>query len=313
LKITATANIGVKGRYKITSRVPDGNGGLRVHRIWEFPNLITDNGLNGIGVNGNSWYTVIALGTGTAAPDVSDTTLSGTVVSVSSAGTYTEGVETSVSPRYYWGNWSKTFAQGAAAGTWTEIGIGRSSSDLWSRARILDSGGSPSSITILAIEVLTVEYRLEMYQKETDTTGTVSLGGVTYDWTTRAYGVGIRPLIFIGGTWMSVPNVNPIFSATMYSGALNSNYAAPSGNINSSGGVSSSGDYSVATYVSNSFTKQMSYFWSTAHGNVSGGIGSLWVMAAADSICGKIGFVPNIPKDNTRTMSLVFKWVWARL
>lgn len=306
-----SSKIGMKGFFTITSRVPDGEGGLRVHQKLEFQNLITNNGLNGIGTNGTAWSTTIALGTGTATPNVSDTSLSGTVISVTS-GTSTGGDYTAGTPRYRWGNWSKTFAQGAATGTWTEIGIGRSSTNLWSRARILDSGGSPSSITITAIEVLTVEYRLEVYQDETEHTGTIMIGGVIYDWTTRAYG-GLSAFTMMSGSLMAGPSAAG-YACGVWSGALNANYVLPTTGTEAGGATA----VTVAAYVSGSYEKIITFSFPIGGGNLAGGISAMTPLMYGDSFnggdrAGKIGFVPSIPKDNTKIMTMTFKWTWGRL
>ena len=106
MNVKANAGLGFEGRFSITARNPDGS----IRLIREFKNLITDLGLNGIGTNGTAWSTLIGLGTGTATPSVSDTSLSGTVISVT-GGTSSAGAVTS-SPRYDWGRWTRTFAQG---------------------------------------------------------------------------------------------------------------------------------------------------------------------------------------------------------
>jgi hypothetical protein len=325
--VLPAAKIGCRGFFRLTSRVPDGKGGLRVHRQHDIPdwipNLITDNGLNGVGTDGISWANTIALGTGTATPNVADTSLSGTVVSVT-GGTATSGAYTAGTPRYKWVNWSKTFSQGAVTGTWTEIGIGRTSTNLWSRARILDSGGSPSSVTYTSIEVVTVEYRLEVYQDEVERTGTVVIAGVTYGWTTRAYD-GLRPgqtsFVFqsstsglITGNLMVPGGTGNSYAAGIYSGALNANYAVPSTGT-SQGGVNSR---SVAAYASGSYTKVMTLNWVESGGNIAGGIAAVVPYIQGEGFnggdqAGKIGFSPAIPKDNTKVMSLTFSWTWGRL
>jgi len=57
------------------------------------------------------------------------------------------------------------FPRGTAAGTWTEIGVGNSSSDLWSHSKFSEP------LVLGEFDTLTVEYELRMY---------VSLGGGSY-------------------------------------------------------------------------------------------------------------------------------------
>ena len=67
-----------------------------------------------------------------------------------------------------------TFAAGVATGTWSEIGVGPAASGgaitlepsppyLLSHALIVDGGGSPTTISVLASEQLVVTYTLQLY------------------------------------------------------------------------------------------------------------------------------------------------------
>jgi hypothetical protein len=302
--------LGLQGFYKITVRGPDGD----IRRQLEFPNLITNLGLNGIGTDGTSWMTKVALGTGTGAPAVGDTSLSGTVVQTTesiASGQYTSGTVTGP-PQYGYSRYSAVFTQGQATGTWTEVGIGRNSTTLWSRALILDGGGNSTSLTIQAIEQLTVEYELRCYMNLNDVTGNVTISGTSYAYTIRPFNQ-LYPYWMVQGGWMYGAGT-PSYAVAVYNGALNAAWVDPSGTSSTING----GTVTVAAYSSNSYTKVVTDTWPIDYGNLSGGVTVVMPFIIGDANNGgggrnfKFGFNPALPKDNTKTMSLTFSYTWSR-
>src|SRR5690606_8917143 len=100
---------------------------------------------------------------------------------------------TSAAPYYTWMRKTFRFAAGVATGNLSEVGISwLTTGALFSRALILDSGGLPTTITVLADEVVDVTYEFRIMAKTDDETGSVtftgSIGG-TYDWTMRSVSV----------------------------------------------------------------------------------------------------------------------------
>lgn len=310
MSIKLKAGFGFEGRFTLTARNPDGS----VRLIREFKNLITDLGLNGIGTNGASWATNICLGTGTATPNVADTALSGTVISVT-GGSGTSG-DVAVSPRYSWSRWTRAFAQGAATGIWTEIGIGRTSTALWSRALILDGLGAPTSLPIIATDILTVEYELRVYYNEADVTGTREISGVSTSYIVRPYQARYDIASkAITGTWMSGPSIDTRPGLMVWNGALNAAWAGPAGAA--AGGFGSTTPYTVGAYVSSSYEKVVVCTCGISELNVAGGITVAVPMLWGDYFDGgatpfKFGFTPGIAKDATKIMSLTFSFSWAR-
>ena len=301
--------LGLQGFYKITCRLPDGT----ISQQLEFPNLITDLGLNGIGTNGTSWMTSVSLGTGTGAPANGDTALSGTVVSTTTVSAPTGAIVTGP-PRYASDTYSATFAQGVATGTWTEVGIGRNSTTLWSRALILDGSGNSTSLTVIAIEQLTVEYQLRCYMNASDVTGNITISGTSHAYTVRP-NVDVYPRSLVDGSWMmaSVGGVGGPFSVQGNNGALNAAWVDPAGtSFSYTGGL-----FTVAAYSSTSYTKVCTHTWSVDYGNLSGGITVLRPYLRGDGNNGgamgfKFGFNAALPKDNTKTMSMTFSYTWSR-
>jgi hypothetical protein len=293
--------IGLTGEYKL---VKWKNGHVVQETPW-FDNLILDAGLNRWGTGAIIDRTVI--GTGTAAPDASQTSLQ----SFSASSTNTTGITTSVTNSgaslYYnelvRGN---RFAAGTLNGTYTEVGVGWGDTTLFSRALIVDGSGNPTSITVLSDEVLDVYYRFRKYPPLTDVTGSRVISGVSYSYTLRAslvtssstsQGWGVNTgagVFFVGGFGQGL----------VFSGAIGAITGSPSGSAAQSSSVS------TGTYSNNSLTATGSYVYNLPEGNV-GSIRS----AVANTNLGasfQCEFDPVIPKDNTKTLTLNWSVTWGR-
>ena len=173
--------VGVCGHYRIERIKPD----FGIIGSLEFPNLITDLGLDTLGGVFN-WIRC-HLGTGTATPHPTDVSLSSFGVNVQAANpSMTNG--NSGTPDYYqWGRYTWLSAIGGATGNWTEIGISdqNTNGNLRSRALILDQFGNPTTFTVLSDEQIQVFYEFRTYLKLTDTLSTISVSGVDYNTITR--------------------------------------------------------------------------------------------------------------------------------
>ena len=188
----------VAGQYTIRKYKADTNE--LIQEVGPFDNLITNQGLNRVGTAefGNSVF----IGTGTAPPAVTDTQL-GTYLNYTATaapgGAWDFALLQGGSPDYWVqgaGTWR--FAAGTATGTLTEVGFGwftgapytEPNHRVSSRALIVDSGGSPISITVLPDEYLDVTYSLRYYPYVgSDVVQTVVISGVNYTFTTRALGL----------------------------------------------------------------------------------------------------------------------------
>lgn len=197
------------------------------------------------------------------------------------------------------------FAQGAAAGNLSEVGIGwAASGNLFSRAHILDGGGNPTTITVLPTEFLDVTYELRLFPSLTDTSHSTVISGVTHTGTIRSASVG---------SWDSVPssgvsNTSSIFY-TAFNGAIGANTAGPTG---TSSGVTA---VTIAAYVNGSYSRDFIIDFGLNDGNLAGGISAMRIGAATISSTlhsGQISFSPAIAKDATKTLSVTFRKSWAR-
>lgn len=302
--------IGLTGHFSIDIYNPE----TGEHREYEFDNLITNGGLERLGTAGSGFVVdYVQVGTGSTAPANTDSALAnwlagtrrisgggtGPTVTASYGGNPTYHTETT----YTW-----EFDQGAAAGNLSEIGVGwASSGSLFSRALIVDGSNNPTTITVQAIEFLTVTYKLRMYPPTADVTGTITLDGADYDYI-------IRPAYAGGSTWASqgrraYASAAANYAAS-YTGDIGAMTAGPSGTT--SGALYAAAD----AYSAGSYKRTIGFDAGINTWNLAGGIRSVAFYPAGYGNENQMGwqcqFDPKIPKDNTKELSLTFDVSWAR-
>lgn len=290
----------VRGFYKMEA-VDMITGRRRVLADW-FPNLITDNGLELIGSAGG-YYSNICVGSGNTAPSNSDTSLATFVAATSTAQTTSSGNAGSA-PWFGQFTFTYRFAAGVATGNLAEVGLGSPSNgtNLFSRALILDGGGSPTTITVLSSEALDVTYQLRNYAPVSDATGSVVISGTTYAWTARASNA-------TAGTWQPLTAEQGGISAVQcFNGAIGAVTSQPAGS-------SDNGSASSIAYSAGSHQRDANCFFALNQGNLAGGLTAF--RTSFGLISGRfgeaqIGFSPAIPKDASHTLNMVFRCAWGR-
>lgn len=304
-----TPPVRMAGYYKLEAIGLDG----RKRDLGTFPNLITNGGLDMLGGYSNMFNTC-AVGSGNTAPSNTDTALVTLVASTTNA---IAAVYSTQGSSPYFGSSTVTwqFPTGAAAGNLSEVGIGTAATALYSRALILDGGGSPTTITILSTEALNVTYIMQQYVPLTDVTGSIMLGGLSYAYTIRA------ALATNQTYWCQVfglptaPNLRSGFQ-TAYAAGIGAITSQPSGTAFGDSGCS------TGSYTNGSLTLQSTSNWDINHGNAPGGIGSILYQIGNQTTGGgsasfgrgiwQVGFSPVIPKDNTHVLQLLLNISWAR-
>jgi hypothetical protein len=285
---------GLKGRFKFTVRK-----GSTLEVLRETPwmdNLILDAGLNRLGTGTAAGW--CQVGTSNVAPNEAQT---GLVARVASTNVILSiDVVQGTAPDYRgYVEYVYRFGVGVAAGNLSEVGTGWGSvNDLWTRALIVDDLGDPTTITILADEVLDVTYQLGIYLELDDVEFDISIGGVLRSCV-------LRPAFIT--TWINTSSQNPL------SGAAGGNTAAVSNDmiaVITSGPVSGAAETTKTpiAYSNNSLEYKVQFDWNLSAGNFtinssrfSGPLGGY-----------QVSFVPHIDKDNTKVLSLTFKWTWGR-
>ncbi|MFV0409965.1 MAG: hypothetical protein ACK5LJ_09820 [Paracoccus sp. (in: a-proteobacteria)] len=312
----------VKGFYTLKRRKAD-TGDL-IQQVGPFENLITDVGLDRMGVNAYAPYGFV--GTGTATPAITDTQMGSFVHGTTSAvpgGTWNAAAIRGGAPDY-WVQSEVTFnfTPGQATGNLTEVGVGWNSGGVlntghrvFSRALIVDGGGNPVTLTILADEYLELTYSLRMYPPLlTDSTQIVDISGTSHTFVTRALRITSTPRI----------NNNVVHYAgnefTLYTGTAAG--TPPSLSPITGNTLTNQGAYSylagtLSTYVPGSYTAGVTLTASPSQGNLAYGIRGC---AAHVGVSGSRGLTfglqstitPAIPKDNTKTLSFGQQFSWAR-
>lgn len=305
------ASLGFAGHFTMT--VSGGKRGTKV--LAEFDNMILDSGLNYLAGGNRNAVSYCFVGTGTTAVAASQTTLVNAIANSSTwqrpftGGTYVAGP-----PAYKTDYITFRFAAGIAAGNLTEVGVGwNSSGSLFSRALILDGGGSPTSITVLSDETLDVTYTLRCYAPA-DVTGIVSLGGVNYNYTIRAAQMAS------GGTGSWNPGDVQSFgfcnAGDAYVQTYTGSISATPGGIPSGASWGGTVAATPSAYVNNSLRRTVQYRLDLNDGNLGGGFKSMNLRCQGDAgyptHAFQVEFSPDVPKDNTKVLKLNFTFSVAR-
>ena len=279
-----------------------------------FHNLITDAGLNRLGVAGNtSILQWCSIGTGSTTPAFADTSLVGHYASTSSR---TFDSQSNLGASTYIGNLQMhwTFTQGAVVGVMAEVGVGWATGggSLWSRALILDGTATPTTLTVTSLDQLSVYYRLQCVPDLTDLTDSFDLSGVTYNYTGRIAGCsgfasGISSMMDSTGTNYS-SSFGAVTSMTSYpsTSALGAITGSPTGS-----GTGAINSVSLAGYSAGSHYRDSTVTCGPTQGNSAGGIGT--VLVTFPNAQFQYIFSPVIPKTNTKTLTIPFRFSWDRV
>ncbi len=297
--------------------------GAQVNDTGWFKNLILNQGLDTLAaMSGGNPISYCRVGTGTSTPAATQTQLDSQLAASSSINGASSRT-TSGAPNYQSVlTYTYVFAQGAVVGNVTEVGVGSGSTgtNLFSRALILDGSGNPTTLALVAIDQLTVYYRVRVSPPITDGSGTVTLGGTPYSYQTRLLDANN----FFSSTYslsaFPYHSTSPVASFYRTSSGFNTYAASGSGLAaitatsplgTNSGSLSTLG-FSTATYTAGSFIQDSTLTFAPADGNATGGIGALKVsFGSADSVF-QVYFPTPIPKDNTKTLTLTFRYTWSR-
>lgn len=314
----------MSGRYRLEVRR---NGELIKDTGW-FDNLITDAGLEAIGT-GQDLIQYAMVGTDNTPPAVGNTTL-GAQIAFKTPRTSASTNIVAGPPRYayYRGTW--VFPQGAIVGNVAEIGVGWSSTAVFSRSL------TSEVISILAIDQVTLVYELRMYIPTADVTGSVEIAGVTYNYTMRplctasnsgawylgwgcafpALGSGARPWAILApgsNGYVALAFKAPVAlqtdttRSTLYTtdgGATLASYAGASTAAASTSSVSNS------AYVANSKYGQFTSTHGVDNGNDAAGIRAFILSGMLGTY--QVVLDASIPKDNTKVLTLTWRQSWAR-
>ena len=188
----------------------------KVKQYLEFPNLITDAGLNAIMgkvFRPNLLFQYIGVGTDNTTPVVGDTTLGAEVDRTLSNGGfgdttgYVTGSTDDFDGAYHFKKRTRLFLENEANGNLTELAWfqAAAASTMVVRSLFKDSGGTPITVTKTNADQLKITHELRSYPPMGDDpaglrsgsfspidSGTVILGSTTHSWTASAINSTIR-------------------------------------------------------------------------------------------------------------------------
>lgn len=277
------------------------------------PNLVLNAGLDRIGSGSGGMFNFCSVGEGTTAPSVSQTGLAASVASQAK----TSSSAVNLGSTTYAGQYTSvyTFAQGTVVGNIAELGVGwlTGGSNLFSRCLIVDGSGTPTTLTVTSLDQLTVYYRLTNTPAITDLSSSVTLSGTAYSYTARlANAANFFNAANEFEGW--APNVrsgvsaNFSYPSTTTIGAITS---TPSGTASDLANMTSV----QASYTNGNFYRETTITVPPSDGNSAGGIGGLLFLFGSTPL--QLGswqavFGTPIPKDNTKTLTIVLRYAWGR-
>ena len=302
---------GIEGLYQFRRFRIDEHG--REHVIEQTPlfkNLITNVGLDAI--SQSFGIPAIQVGAGSATPSVTDTSLQAFIAGTSNSLSDPRGFVNNGSERYYWRRRTMRFAQGAAAGNLSEVGVSSATTGgtLLSRALIRDSSGNPTTITVTAMDFLDVLYECRWHiPLSNQDEGVFDIGGVGTSVESGPIGIGSDGW---GSPWSTnLPGFLRGGGITQGAWVSESNVLVPATTSVSGSPATDAGRFSIATYVNGSHELNMSIVLGISVGNFATGIGALRVRLDGGFLW-QYGFTPKLPKDNTKQLTMQWKCEWGR-
>lgn len=288
----------IKGRYRLKRM----RAGKIIQDTGWFDNLITNNGMNTI-TTAAGYSAYVSVGSSSTPPAFTDVAMGSRIATVSGGfGFASEALDTT--NRYLIMTKSATFSAGAAAGTIAEIGVGGTTTgtNLFSRALVLDSGGLPTTVTVLSDEDLVVIYQLWIKQPTGDFTVTAS--GKTC--TIRAAGVatsGANGWSRTGNRHYFAVSDSGAGNAKAYTGSIGAITGVP-------GGTASTVATTIAmqTYTDNSWVRECKFTFSTAQANQSN-LSFLWQFGPT---CWQMQMDSALVKTSSQTLRLGATITWSR-
>lgn len=299
----------LRGRYRIHHYGADG----LLRRIYEFDNLITNQGLDRIAAESNL-FQFCHLSTNTAAPAVTDTAMGGTTVRTSNASPIFSNSCTVGGAPYYERVLilGYRFAAGVATGTWASIGLGYNNADsgITTKTLIRDGGGSPTTITVLAGEILDVSYELRCRTAVSQGSGTTS--GVS--WTSQAIGLtGAFPSSAIQlVTWAGISGVLYGTTGTIAHAAVTSGTPFTGTGVGTFSGGSVTG--TPATYSNGNYYRDITFAWPTTATFSNNTVRGILLSYTANMLSAGWGilFPVGIGKTNLQTLTMSMRLSWGR-
>lgn len=309
----------LEGIIKLEIIKPDGTLKEAEGLNTPFYNLITDAGLNfvSVGCNVSLATQYCKVGTSSTPPTVNDITLGAQTGSVSPIGKApSRAIQYTTEPYYSNHQRVYTFAVGAVSGNLTEIGFFSASTGgtMWSRALIKDSGGNPTTLTLLSTEQLKVTYTVRRYIPSL-LTGSFTLN-TNGTGSTINYTITPSNISNFASPWWNAD----CYCSTVYTGVYPYETNVLGAITSTPGDVTTIAGETREAYIQGSF-QDLFYVKILASGaNFATGIGSIsfWTIvydggSGDDTFTGyQCSFSPKIMKTSSQMLTIGIKLSWGR-
>ena len=312
-KVKVVQDIAVSGQYKITIKRPDNTV---IETGW-FDNMILNSGLDAMGED-VGFETYCFVGTGNTPVSATQTALSARQITTTDVSRNSTTHEPGVAPNY-----ENTytivynFPQGEVIGNITEVGIGpnQDGTRLFSRSLITNSSGTPTAISVVALDEFTVTYRLKLKPPVNAATGSFSVGSQTINYTARVGYAGNfgTPLEYFTYGFSKLYNAYAYDPTNLEMGDIESHTFGP--NSAHVADTPAADLISNNTYVPGTYRRTGHVGWTYASGNNgSAGIGGVIVGYGTGSTVAyfKYIFNPPIQKSDTEELRLNMTYQWSR-
>lgn len=293
------------GTYQVIVKTADG----RVkYKSQEFKNLIVNTGIDRF-MGNNIWDDWAYCGTGGTAPAVTDVGMQSYLAETNDR-LVDDTESTYTAPRYMVRKIIYTFPVGGVVGNVAEVGIGWKNGStrlVFSRSLVVDGGGSPTTITVLASEQLTIVYRFYVKVPDADTTFSVTDNGVTYTVTARQLFrsdyASFERLRY--GFWGDI-------SGSRSGQTASTDVLPPENGSFTPGSNGTTNSATLGAYTAGSFTRTINFPYGGAFANFTGGIGSACAFTGNGVGVWAFSFSPKINKIAGQSLTLSFNYTFVR-
>ena len=305
----------------------------RVKEHYEFPNLLTDDGMDYIGSAKqgiNTLFAYLGVGTDNTTPTVNDSTLGSEVSRTNSnggfsseeIGGYVTGSGGPLDSPYWFQRHVRLFLEGEGNGNLTELGWFRiaSAGTMAVRSLFKDGGGSPITITKTSDDQLKVTYERRLYPPVTNSqTGSIILTktATTHSYTASAINIdtafewgttnGMTDLMLTAGTYLS-------FAAMSASGIISPTGSAADFYVAGNTPIGADSD-TVQSYIAGTFESDMESIWGAALANFGpGGITGFTLAAggATNRRHFQVYVSESIKKTSLDQLKINWRFKWDR-
>lgn len=303
--------VGLEGHF-VVDVIHAETGEVKQHL--EFKNLLTDGLMNGLGNNTlfiSGAFAFLDVGTGTATPQTTDTSLQSSLgLRTNFSAGVPEVTLNNTSPEYTYRRITRIFTEAQVNGNLTELGFWSAGSGgvLTNRSLFKDSAGNPTTVLKTASDILRVQYEYRLYAPLFDVTDVISIGGVTTTYTIRPQRVqdlsGWSILLDNFGLWTPYSRVHDSNTLQVRTGQ---NDATPNDDASSS----------LAPYSAGTFYRDLTITVAPSIGNYASGFGLFTYNPFRVSLLlptlWQLQLSPRVQKTIDQQFSITLRQTWSRL